>query len=352
MVTKRLTKKKHSHHEASVPDMEYFNTYIGRTFNDKSEFDLFDYGLDSNTNILIEGPTGPGKTSAVLAYSAMREMAFYAIPSNIGIEPSQLFGKFIPDEENGGFKWIDGPVTSIVRNGGVLLINEVNFMPERVATVLFGLLDKRRQIILLDHEAEVIDAHEDLLIIADMNPDYEGTRTLNKAFRNRFGIQLFWDYDPTVEAALVESKSLLSLAGRIRNDVARGLYQTPVSTNMLQEFERITEALGIDFAVTNFVNHFATEERAPIKQLVITFKDNIVRDLKEAKKKAKEDPETEGLESTYDDEHPIWKIREEAKDGYVDPEWGVKGEDWVWNEESDTVPETDEGETVTRPDYF
>lgn len=310
---------------ASVPDMDYYDSYISRKFNGTSEFDIFDYAMWNLRNVLIEGPTGPGKTSAALAYSALREVPFYAIPSNVGIEPSQLFGKYIP-AEGGGFVWVDGPVTSIVRNGGVLLINEVNFMPDRIATTLFGLLDKRREIVLLDHKGETIRAHrgeecwcgaencEDkmVLVMADMNPDYEGTRPLNKAFRNRFAVQLFWDYDDKIERKLVTAGSLVDMAQKMRQAFARGEFETPISTNMLQEFEEVYYALGIDFARINFVNHFEASERATVDNIVKTFDVNITSELDAADDSEEEDeadPDDLGDEDDKD-----WAYEDEADD--------------------------------------
>lgn len=317
--------------EAQIPGMEFHKNYISRKVSGKlSEFEVFQYARDSKTNVLIEGPTGPGKTSAVMAYAAKNKRPFYAVPSNVGIEPSQLFGKFIPSKTGSGFEWVDGPVTKIVREGGVLLINEVNFIPERVATVLFGLLDKRRQIVLLDHEAEVITAHDDLLVIADMNPDYEGTRPLNKAFRNRFGVQLWWDYDENVEKKLVKSKSLLAMVQSIRAEAAKGTYDTPVSTNMMMEFEKIAVNFDYDFAVLNFLNHFNPDEKGAVDQVLKTWSANIESELIVDEEEEVE----EDLTSQYPDDHEIWKDRETKEDGWEDPEWGIKGVDWVFSSES------------------
>lgn len=330
---------KGTHFDAAIPGKEFLKSYISRKVSGKnSEFDIFQYARTAKKNVLIEGPTGPGKTSAVMAFAAKYERPFYAVPSNIGIEPSQLFGKFIPDGE-GGFKWVDGPVTKIVRGGGVLLINEVNFIPERVATVLFGLLDKRRQISLLDHEAETIDAHEDLLIVADMNPEYEGTRPLNKAFRNRFGIQLWWDYDPAVEKKLVKSESLRNFAVSVRDEAAKGTYETPISTNMLMEFEDIALGVDMDFAKMNFINHFTPDERGAIKVLLDTWSDNIAADLIPVVPVDPDEDETDedvdAEYSKYPVDHPIWVDRETQPDGWVDPEWGVKGTDWTFEDDEE-----------------
>lgn len=254
---------------ARVPELS--TTYVSRTTalgSHRSDFQVFDYAHTNHHNVLIEGPTGLGKTSAVIAWAGRHGKPFYAVSSNVAIDPSQLFGKFVPDGL-GGFRWQDGPVTDLVRHGGVLLINEINFLPERISTVLFSLLDSRREITLLDHNGEVIAAHDDLLIVGDLNPDYEGTRPLNKALRNRFALQMSWDYDDDIERQLVRGTSLRELAGLLRRAQHDGEVDAPVSTGMLVEFEQIAAGLGLDAAVRNLVNHFPTEEEREAVAVVI-----------------------------------------------------------------------------------
>lgn len=320
------------HKIASVPPMSFSDDYVSRKISGIDDHRIFEYAHKHKINVLIEGPTGPGKTTAVLAYAARSKNAFYAIPSNVGVEPSQLFGKYIPDGQ-GSFIWQDGPVTDIVRNGGVLLINEVNFMPARVATVLFGLLDKRREVALLDHRAEVIKAHPNLLVVADMNPDYTGTNTLNQAFRNRFAIQLHWDYDDDVEAKLVKSQSLRTFASQIRKDYERGQIVTPMSTNMLMEFESLAK-FDFDFACANLLNHFAADERSAVDVLINTHSENISNDLFPKKVEPVIVTDNQGNDWT---QRALDELRAENYNNptYVDPELGRYGIDFEWGDEED-----------------
>lgn len=294
---------------AEVPHQSILDGYISRRVSfgaiDVMEFDAFDAAIKNMWNVLIEGPTGPGKTTSVQAWCAKRGVRFGSVSSNAGAEPTQFMGKFNPDETGqAAFVWVDGVVADIFRYGGALLVNEANFLPERIATVLFGPLDGRRALTLMDHNGEVIKAHRPpikkykggkmieqscwcslskaeckkrwVLIIADMNPDYEGTRPLNKAFRNRFAMQLVFDYDPEVERQLIESESLRNMASDLRSSQE---YETPVATNMLFEFESMVRELGIDFASQNFINRFAVDEREPVKIVVDAYKANIELDL-------------------------------------------------------------------------
>lgn len=189
-----------------------------------------------------------------------------------------MTGKYVADG-NGSFAWIDGPVTDVVRNGGVLLLDEVNFISPKIYTVLYSLLDGRRAITLLDHHGETIEAHKDLTIFATMNPDYIGTTPLNFAFRNRFDIQIPWDYDDKVETKLVKSKALLVVAKQLRVEANKGQYETPISTNMLQEFVNFVDPLGYEFAVENFIAHFSSDEAASVRLVFQTHEHNIKTDF-------------------------------------------------------------------------
>jgi nitric oxide reductase NorQ protein len=279
------TKSEYGNKLASVPAKQYLDTYINRKIGNVRDFDAFDTALSLKHNVLIEGPTGTGKTSAIMAYAAYKQMPFYSVSSSNGTEPTQLFGKFIVDEATGGFAWQDGPVTDIVRHGGILLINEINFIPERVLSVLFGLLDKRRKIELVDHKGEVIYAPDNFIVFADMNPGYQGTRELNHALRNRFATKLIFDYDAHIETKLVKSKALRSLAKQLRDQIAQGLYDTPVSTNMLVEFEQLVAGIDLDYAVNNFINAFDHDDRASIREVFKTWNANLDSDFKASAKK-------------------------------------------------------------------
>lgn len=263
---------------ASVPRIELAKSYVHREIWSRQDFEIFDYARAKSINVLIYGPTGPGKTTSVEAWSAERGLRMATVSGNASMEPSQMTGKYVSDG-NGSFAWIDGPVTDVVRNGGVLLLDEVNFISPKIYTVLYSLLDGRRSITLLDHHGETIEAHPDLTIFATMNPDYIGTTPLNFAFRNRFDIQIPWDYDDKVESKLVSSKALLVIAKQLRVEANKGQYETPISTNMLQEFVNFVDPLGYEFAVENFIAHFGADEAASVRLVFQTHEHNIKTDF-------------------------------------------------------------------------
>lgn len=278
---------------ATVPSMHWAKRYISRKIGGVRDLDMATWAMDTATNILIQGPTGAGKTSFALAYAAKNGLPFYSTPSSNGIEPSSLFGRPM-SVRPGYFPWVDGPVTYIIRNGGLLLVNEVNFLPPRVSTSLFSAFDDRREITLLDNGGEVVRAHRPncwcdlaaaecrkkwVLIIADCNPrDYKGTVDLNAAFRNRFGIQLYWDYDPVVDRKLVPYDSLRKLMDKLRGTEE---IVTPVPPSMMANFASHVRdrRLGWDFAVAVLVNRFDSEEGRSVSMVIDTFRIEIRRQL-------------------------------------------------------------------------
>jgi len=289
---------------ASVPPMERAQQYVNRNIAGMQDFEIYDKARENKIDVLIYGPTGPGKTSSVVGWAAARKLRMATVSGNAALEPSQLIGKYIPDGK-GEFMWIDGPVTDVVRNGGVLCLDEVNFISPKIYTVLYSLLDARRALILLDHKGETIEAHPDLTIFATMNPSYIGTTPLNFAFRNRFAIQIPWDYDDKVEAKLVKSQAILTVAKQLRNEAAKGEFETPISTNMLMEFEQFITVFNYEFAVNNFVAHFDDEEQDKVRLVMTTHEYNIQEDFNLIEKAVEEQPEDEvGMveKLTQDDE--------------------------------------------------
>lgn len=266
---------------AQVPDKKWAKQYVQRRIpSGQTEFEIFDSALAERENVLIFGPTGSGKTMSVLAYASERNMPYYNVASHNGIEISQLIGQWIPTPD-GHYKWQDGAVTQIVRNGGVLLLNEINFMPERFTTAIFSLLDDRRHLLLMGNNGEIIHAHPDLLIVADMNPQYRGTRPMNEAFKDRWAHKLEFDYDPKIERSLIKSKSLLDMAGALRESYDKREIATPISTRSLVTFSKNIIKLGIEYAIYSFLNSFGdTKERNAVRMIVDnTYKANIANDF-------------------------------------------------------------------------
>ncbi len=251
-----------------IPNPSKYDEYESRSINDHADLDLFHYAANSNFNVLLFGPTGPGKTSSVFAYGAREKKPVVTVACNGGVDPATFWGQ--PIRSNNRIVFQESTVVQVIRHGGILYLDEVNFLHPRMSAVFHGLLDDRRSIVVPELLNEQIEAHPDLFVIAAYNPDYQGTRPLNEAFKNRFKIKLHFDYDREIEEKIVplypsvDVSPLLNLATSLRNMAQEGTLSTPVATNMLQDFVILGTDLGYDFAVANFVNTFADDERQAV----------------------------------------------------------------------------------------
>lgn len=249
-----------------VPPKEFGEDYISRKIGNIKDIDLLKYALRAKSNTLLFGPTGPGKTSLVLAYAAKNNIPVATVQCNGAVDPNTFWGGIAFGDDGSIKGWQDSEITEVIEKGGVLYLDEVNFLPPKVSAVFHGLLDKRRQITIPEMGNKVVKAHPDLQVVASYNPDYEGTKPLNPAFKNRFKIKVRFDYDEAIEKELLCLPIMQDIARKLRGAHATGDLDTPISTNMLIEFEELAIDLGYDFAVNNFLNAFGEEERQSVAE--------------------------------------------------------------------------------------
>lgn len=256
---------------ALIPDPRIADGYVHRdALPGVHDFDMLDTSVELEHNVLLVGPTGSSKTTVFRAYAAARGLPFYAVECNANMDPKSVLGRTTIDPTSGLPSWIDGPALLIIRYGGVVLFDEVNLAHPRVTAAFHGVTSVMRRVDL-DENGEIVAAgrggtgdKQPVLIAAAINPtSYNGTVRMNQAFRNRFPIPVKWPYLRDVEEQMVVSTTLLDMADAIRSLAE---VQSPVSTNMLLEFERHAVAFNLDAASTLFVNHFDDDEAGPVQR--------------------------------------------------------------------------------------
>ena len=128
-------------------------------------------GLELNQPVLLEGGSGIGKSSTVdrMCGYLNREVYYancaeYDLDTLIG---SKTIGR------DGSVEWRDGIVTQWLRNGGVLFLDEYNFMRGEVRGRLHEVLDSVLRgtgtVSLTENYGERIEVHPDCRLIAAQN---------------------------------------------------------------------------------------------------------------------------------------------------------------------------------------
>lgn len=254
----------------------------------------------SKLNLALTGPTGTGKTSGLVNFAARHRLPMYTITPMTSAHAA--FGQYVPDPDTGGLRWVKGPAWMIAEFGGVLYVDEMNFLEPAVQSTFFGLADFRRSMMLMEHPIKAvcdthgflqnlvdditgvdhrncpgirrwegpisIPLHRNTLLCASYNPvgAYAGTNQLNAALSNRF-TTLSYAYDADIENELVSCPSIVLLGEALRSQPQE--IRTPVSTNRLIEFERfIVETADYDLAKRMFLDNFTATEQLTVKTLL------------------------------------------------------------------------------------
>jgi len=154
---------------------------------------------------LLVGQTGTGKNT-ILKHIAKKQKRQDIVRINLTGETTveDLTGRVQLKEGNTVDQ--DGNVTLAVRNGKILILDEINACQPEVLFALQSLLDDDHSLTL--PSGEIVKAHENFRVFATMNPTsgYVGTKNLNKAFMSRFGVVLEVGYvDAHTELQLITS---------------------------------------------------------------------------------------------------------------------------------------------------
>jgi MoxR-like ATPase len=229
-----------------------------------SDLEVIKKVYETRRNLLLEGPTGAGKTHAIRHICAELGLPYIRIPLSADAQKEDLVGQFVPMSD-GTFAWSDGLLTQACRYGGVVVLDELNACPPDITTALHQVLDDERRLSLTSKDGEVIELHPDTWIVATMNPpDYNGVSDMNQAFDNRFQCRILYEYDEGVEKVLIRHERLLRLARTLR--LSRDI-TTPVSTRGLMAYMENLRTFGLDAAKDMFLAGFKPTERRAVLHL-------------------------------------------------------------------------------------
>ncbi len=217
---------------AADPSLPYYAS-VGR------ECALFEQAYRQRLPLLLKGPTGCGKTRFVAHMAARLGLPLHTVACHDDLTAADLTGRYLL--QGGETRWVDGPLTRAVREGGICYLDEVVEARKDVTVVLHPLTDDRR-VLPLERTGELLEAPDDFMLVVSYNPGYQHIlKSLKPSTRQRFVAASFDFPPPAVEREIVARESglgidrcaaLVNLAARLRAMQGQDL-EEGVSTRLL-----------------------------------------------------------------------------------------------------------------------
>ena len=208
-------------------------------------------------NLALKGDTQSGKTFLVEVLAVMwaellglpKPMPVFTLSGSSGVTDFDMFGQTTsytdPVTGIATLIWLPGIVELAAQVGGILYLDEINAMAERVTSSLHPLLDHRHTFVNRNKPVwrgakfmpKVITDNLDLWIIATYNEGYHGMGKMNEALHQRFD-HILWDYDEAVEAKLIKSPTVRLIGQAMRIARKAKKLRTPFGTAAMERLER------------------------------------------------------------------------------------------------------------------
>jgi nitric oxide reductase NorQ protein len=214
----------------------------------KKETEVFTHAFRNKIPLLLKGPTGTGKSRFVEYMAHQLDKRLITISCHEETSSTDLIGRFII--KGAETVWLDGPLTTAVKEGAILYLDEVAEARPDVIVAIHSLTDHRREL-FIDKLGETVKAHEDFMLVASFNPGYQrGFKELKPSTRQRF-VAISFDYpDSKIEKEILimesgidadTAKKLVAIGAKIRNLTELGLAET-VSTRLLIDAAKLIES--------------------------------------------------------------------------------------------------------------
>jgi len=223
--------------------------YIGRTWGEHTDVLALRKARENNYYALLYGSPGCGKTALV---EGAFDTDLYTVLGSGDTEVSDLVGGYI-QTPSGGFEWLDGPLIKAAEEGKVLLIDEIGLIDPKVLSIVYGLMDGRREYtVTANPERGTVRAKEGFYVVAATNPNAPGVR-LSEALLSRFTLQVEMTTDWDLSRKLGVSSVVVTCAQNLSRKMQTGEVGWAPQMRELLAFRDLAKTFGTKFAIANLL---------------------------------------------------------------------------------------------------
>ncbi|MFC8526033.1 CbbQ/NirQ/NorQ/GpvN family protein [Nocardia sp. NPDC057227] len=166
---------------------------------------VFAAAYRSGLSILLKGPTGCGKTRFVEAMAHELDRPLITVACHDDLTAADLVGRFLL--RGGATEWVDGPLTTAVREGALCYLDEVVEARQDTTVVLHPLADHRRSL-PIERLGITLAAAPGFGLVVSYNPGYQSVlKDLKDSTRQRLVAIEFGYPAPEVEEGIVAAEA-------------------------------------------------------------------------------------------------------------------------------------------------
>lgn len=192
--------------------------------------DMIDLLL-SGARLLLTGPPAVGKTSAIEQLAARCNYPVTRFNGNRDITVQDFVGNY--EARDGCTVWVDGPLPRAMKEGHILILDEVDHMPAECSSIMHAVLEPNGKLIITSNGGEVVEPSPNFRIVATANTSgfgdesglHPNAQVQDAAFLSRFDnvFRVSW-----MEA--MHEKKLLQKASGIAQAIAAGIVKVANDT--------------------------------------------------------------------------------------------------------------------------
>ena len=240
--------------EKLLTDNKYYlrpngDKYFTRTWSEVPDVEVVRFARTNNHFVLLYGAPGCGKTALVEA--AFGDELITVLGSG-DIEVSDLVGGFV-QTPSGNFIWEDGPLLKAAEQGRPLLIDEIGLIDPKVLSVVYGLMDGRREYtVTANPERGTVKAVDGFYVIAATNPNAPGVR-LSEALLSRFTLHVEMTTDWALAKKLGVPVEAVTASQNLSKKLASGEVSWAPQMRELLAFRDLNSHFGTKFAIANLL---------------------------------------------------------------------------------------------------